>query len=420
METFIIQQSMQLQGELPVRGAKNHALKVLPAALLSSSPTTIHNIPEIEDVHRIKEILEEIGCGISQNERTAVVDPIAQFSGQLPAELVQKIRASVVLVGPLLARFGEVHLPYPGGDNFGKPRPINFFIDGCKAFGATVEEVHGGYHFSAPSGLQGTEYIFPRVSVTGTETLMMAATLAHGETILRNAAMEPEVVALGEYLKDCGANIEGLGTPTITVVGTGREPLGGAETTIIPDRIETGSFIALAAATQSNIHITGCQPQHMYVPLHVFQEIGVQMHIHENSIEVLPSTDLRPIQLATHEYPGFATDIQSPTTVLLTQATGDSLIHETIYEGRLVFTDMLNRMGANIDLMDPHRAIVHGKTQLRGAVVASPDIRAGIGMLIAGLVAEGETTIQNIYHIDRGYERIEERLQHIGANITRV
>ncbi|OGY85447.1 MAG: UDP-N-acetylglucosamine 1-carboxyvinyltransferase [Candidatus Kerfeldbacteria bacterium RIFOXYA2_FULL_38_24] len=420
MEKFIIRGKQPLSGEIPVNGAKNHALKIIPAALLSTQESVFHSVPQVEDVDRLLEIVEDIG-GVVKKEgnHTVRIVPPAKFNGILPKKLVPKLRASILLLGSLLVRFGRVEMPHPGGCNLGR-RPIDLFIDAFKALGAQVESLaDDGYVFQAPHGLQGARYVFPLISVTGTETLMMAATLAHGKTVIVNAAGEPEISALADYLNACGARITGAGTHTIEIEGV--QELHGGESTIIPDRIESGSFVILALATNSPLTITHCRPKDLEVPLRILKSIGANFAIAKDAIKIYPITQkLKATNIVTHEYPGFPTDLQAPMTVLLTQALGQSLVRETIYEGRLLYTDVLNAMGANISLLDPYRAMVTGGTSLRGKEVASPDIRAGIALVIAGLTAQGTTTIQNIYQIDRGYEHIEERLQHIGAKIERV
>ncbi|MFH1426587.1 MAG: UDP-N-acetylglucosamine 1-carboxyvinyltransferase [Candidatus Kerfeldbacteria bacterium] len=419
MDTFVINGGTQLKGELRVNGAKNHALKLIPAAFLTAEETIIQNVPNIEDVARMLEIVEKIGGTVKhQDEHTVALTPPREFDGRLPEDLVPTLRASIVLLGPVLARYDAVRLPLPGGDNIGK-RPINFFLDGFEALGATVKEEKETYVFTAPNGLQGATIVFPRITVTGTETLMMAATLATGTTILRNAACEPEIEALAEYLNSVGADISGGGTHTITINGTDR--ISGGTATVIPDRIEAGSFVLMAAATRSKLTITNCDPTHLEIPLALLNEMGIQTETTAESIAITNIADtIQPLDLVTHEYPGFPTDLQAPMAVLLTQATGESNVRETIYDGRLLYVDMLNSMGTNIKMIDPYRATITGPTPLHGMNVASPDIRAGIAMVIAGLLAEGTTTIDHIYQIDRGYETIEKRLQSVGAQIKRV
>jgi len=407
-----------LHGELSVNGAKNHVLKLIPAAFLFDGPITIHNVPQVEDVFRLLEIVEQIGGTVNRDNRTVTITPPEHFDGKLSTELVPKLRASLVLIGPLLARYGRVELPSPGGDKIGR-RPLNFFVDSFRALGAQVTERDEMYDFRGKKGLRGCEIFLPRITVTGTETIMMAAVLAEGVTVIKNAACEPEVVALGEFLMAQGAKISGIGTHTVTIEGG--KLLTGGEVKVIPDRIEAGSFAMLAAATGSDLTITNCRPDHLELPLQMMMQMGVKLETTPDSIHVYGSRgDLEPIEVVTHEYPGFPTDLQSPMTILLTQASGTSHVRETIFEGRLFYTDELNRMGAKISLLDPYRILVDGPMELIGKTLTTPDLRAGIAMLIAGLIAKGTTTIQNIYHIDRGYERIEERLAAIGADITRI
>lgn len=419
MEEFIIEGGHPLQGEIVVNGAKNHALKMIPAALLSSETTVITNVPYVEDVLRLLEILEDIGCTVNRGaDHVVSITPPQQSDGELSFELAPKIRASVVLLGPMLARYGAVHLPHPGGDKIGR-RPINFFVQGLAAMGAAVEEFETSTRFTAPSGLTGATIFFPFKSVTATEALLLAATQAQGMTVLKNAACEPEIVALCYYLNSVGAKISGAGTHTITIEGA--TPISGGQAAIIPDRIEAGSFIMLAAATRSTILVSNCVTAHLEVPLYHLQQMGIPMEVTDTSVKVLAhNSEIRPAEIVTKEYPGFPTDLQSPMTMLLTQASGSSSVRETIFDGRLYFTDMLNDMGAAIQMLDPYRVQIQGPSQLFGKDVDSPDVRAGLAMIIAGLLAKGTTRIQNIYQIDRGYENIEGRLQQIGASIRRV
>ncbi len=420
MDSFIIHGGKALRGEIAVNGAKNHALKLIPACFLSAGETTIQNVPVVEDVSRLIEIVEEIGGRVNRTEHTVRITPPHDFSGILPTEIVPKLRASIVLVGPLLARYGSVKLPHPGGCNLGK-RPIDIFVRGFKSLGASVDNDGDAQLFTAPHGLRGADFVFPVVSVTGTETLMMAAVLAEGRTTLYHAACEPEIVALADYLNAHGAHITGAGTHTITIDGMGKDGrLSSGTAEVIPDRIEAGSFLFLAAATRSPLTITRCNPQHLRVPIQMLSECGVQVSVTNDTMTVHPAKTFTSHSIVTHEYPGFPTDLQAPMTVFLTQATGQSLVRETIYDGRLFYTDAVNTLGAKITLLDSYRAIIDGPTPLRGKDVDSPDIRAGIALVIAGLLAKGKTTIHNVYQIDRGYEHIEQRLQSIGADITRV
>ena len=421
MQKFIVQGRRHLAGGISVSGSKNAVLKLLPACVLVPGSVQLNNVPKIEAVDVMVALLQAIGAKIdrSADGHTLAVDARKIHTAELPAKLVTRERATSVLVGPLLARFGDVSFPHPGGDVIGE-RPLDALLGGLRALGATVEEGDRYYRVKAKR-LLGTRYVFRWVSVTVTENLMLAATLAEGVTELVNAALEPEVVELAEFLNHCGAQIEGAGTPTIRVKGVKALRANNASVNVMPDRIETATFACLAAATNSKITISHCEPLHVEVLLRVLDDVGVKTERTANSITVLPHTGkLRATEIRTHEYPGFATDYQSPMTVLLTQATGVSLVHETVFEGRLFYTDKLKQMGAKIIMADPHRVIVVGPANLRGRKIISPDIRAGMALVIAGLVAEGTTTIGNIYQIDRGYENIDVRLSALGAEIKRV
>lgn len=419
MPKFIIQGQKEIKGEITVGGAKNAALKIIPAAILSQGEVIVNNTPEIEDIKRSIEIFQDLGGLVTKNNNQIIlkIDKINKTT--LDAKFANKLRASIMFVAPLLARTGEVMFPHPGGCVIGAGlRPIDLFIDGFKAMGAKVEFKDSYYHISAQR-LKGCDYFFTTVSVTGTETFIMAASLALGKTTLKNCAMEPEIVALADHLNKCGAKITGAGTPTITIEGV--ETLTGGEVEIIPDRIEAGTFAILAAAARAPLTIKNCRPDHIESLLTIFRKLGIIFEQGSDWLKIIEVPKILPAyNLKTHEYPGFPTDLQSPFTVLMTQATGTSIIHETIYDRRLLFTDMLTQMGANITMCDPHRVVIQGPTPLRGRALTSPDLRAGISMIIAGAVASGTTEIDNIYQIERGYEKIDERLKSIGLDITKV
>jgi len=417
MDKFVIRGGRKLKGEVAVKGAKNMALKVLAAALLTGEEWIISNVPQIEDVFRQVELLKHIGVTVATGTPgTYQIKAENIQASNLNCGIAQKLKGSILMVGPLLARNGEVRFPVPGGCVIGQ-RPRDIFIDGFKAFGATVKENRQGYYLAAKK-LKGTKFVFPRISVTATEAMILTAVLAEGKTLLKNTACEPEIVGLAEFLNKCGAKIKGAGTPFIEVEGV--KQLTGGKCQIIPDRIEAGSFVILGAAANSPIKITGLNPDHLDVLWFLLEKAGVNFNLGKDFVEIKPSSKLKSVDLQTREYPGFPTDLQAPFTVLMTQAKGDALIHETIFEGRLFYTDILNQMGAKIILCDPHRAIVEGATKLYGRNIVSPDIRAGIALVIAALIAKGESTIENIYQVDRGYEKIEERLQKLGADIKRI
>lgn len=418
MSKFVIQGGSRLSGEIKVSGAKNAALKIIPAAILSQEKMVINNLPSIEDTNRALELAEDLGAIIRREKNYCEIQITKLSKKELDPDFANKLRASIMFVGPILARTGEVKFPHPGGCVIGAAsRPIDLFLEGFEAMGAEIKIKDGYYHIHAKK-LRGCEYFFTTVSVTGTESLMMTAVLAEGKTVLKNCAMEPEITALAEYLNSQGAKITGAGSPIIIIEGV--EKIGAGEFNVIPDRIETGTFAILAAATGSNIKITDCNPSHIESLLSIFKKQGIKFEQGENWLEIKSTKKIKPYNIKTHEYPGFPTDLQSPYTVLATQAEGSSIIHETIYDRRLLFTDMLVQMGADIIMCDPHRVVVNGPTKLYGKKLTSPDLRAGIAMIIAALIAEGQTEIDNIYQIERGYENIDERLRSLGADIKRI
>lgn len=418
MPKFIISGQKPLKGEIAVGGAKNMALKIIPATILSKGKTIIKNLPNIEDVDKSLELIVELGAKIERGKNFVEIDTTGINQTEFPAKLADKFRTSVMFVGPILVRLGEAKFPHPGGCVIGAGgRPIDLFLEGFKAFGAEIEITDKDYHIKAGK-LHGAEYFFTTVSVTVTESLMMTATLIPGKTILRNCAMEPEIEALADYLNGQGAKITGAGTPTIEIEGV--ENITAGECQIIPDRIEAGSFALLAAASRSEITITNCNPKHLLSLLSIFEKIGVPFEAGADYLKMKPAEHIKPYNIKTHEYPGFPTDLQSPYVVLMTQAEGISLIQETIYDRRLLWTDMLSQMNANIIMCDPHRVVVSGPNKIYSKRIISPDIRAGIALVIAALIAEGTTEIDNIYQIDRGYEKLDERLAAIGADIKRI
>ncbi|MDP3785010.1 MAG: UDP-N-acetylglucosamine 1-carboxyvinyltransferase [bacterium] len=420
MAEFIIKGGKKLKGEIEVHGAKNAALKALASSLLFSGPITVKNLPWIEDVFRMKELLEELGVKVSKaGERGLKLDAKKLSGAGFRKEIAKSLRASVVLTGPLLAREKKVIFPHPGGDVIGK-RPIDIFLEGFRAFGAKIRTSRDNYEASAEK-LKGADFTFKMISVSATETLMMAAVLAKGRTILRNAALEPEIESLANFLNKNGARIRGAGTPTVEIAGQNSRLLrGGGTFEIIPDRIDAGSFLILGAALGARIKIKKCNPLHLAALIFLLESAGVKIKSGPDWLLVSRPRKLTSLDAKTREYPGFATDLQAPFTVLMTQARGQAMIFETVFEGRLNYIEELNRMGAKITPCDPHRILVHGPTPLRGRDIEAPDIRAGLAFIIAALVAKGESRIKNIYQIDRGYERIEERLQKLGADIERV
>lgn len=417
----MIQGGKMLQGEVGVGGAKNHALKILAASLLFKSPIKIQNVPLIEDIFRMAELLESLGVQVTKTEtNTFLVDAHRITKTQLSDEITKRLRSSIVLAGPLLARLGRVEMTHPGGCIIGK-RSIDLFIEGFSRMGVICKESGGRYIFQARK-LHGTDFTFRIPSVTGTETLMMAAILAEGKTILRNVAEEPEILALAEFLNHSGARIKGAGTPVITIEGLGKKRRLSAkkDARVLPDRIEAGSLLILASLLAKDVVIRHCIPEHLESLISHLAITGVKIKRGKDWLRVSRPPELKALSFKTDGYPGFATDLQAPFVVLLTQTNGMSQAFETIFEGRLEYIHDLNRMGANITLRDSCRAMISGPTSLHGREMESPDLRAGLAFVIAALVAKGNSTIHNIYQIDRGYERIEKKLQAIGAHIKRV
>jgi UDP-N-acetylglucosamine 1-carboxyvinyltransferase len=417
MDKFAITGGTALRGEIPVGGSKNAALPALAAALLTGEPVTLRRIPRVRDIRTMQRLLVDIGCKVEAEGETVRLETPEITCPEAPYELVKTMRASSLVLGPLVARCGRARVSLPGGCAIGA-RPINLHIFGLEQLGARIDQAHGYIEAVAPEGLRGAVVHFDRITVTGTEDLMMAATLAQGETVLRNAAREPEVVDLAALLTAMGARIEGAGTSTIRIQGV--ERLHGAEHEIIADRIETGTFLIAGAITGGDVTVTGCIPEHVGALVSKLQQAGVEVTQPDaGSLRARGAGRLRSVDITTEEYPGFATDLQAQYMALMTQAEGIALIVETIFENRFMHAQELARMGANIRL-DGKQAIVAGPRELTGAGVIASDLRASASLVLGALAARGETVIDRVYHIDRGYERIEAKLALAGAKIRRV
>lgn len=410
-----------LKGEIPVRGAKNDALKVLAASFLFSDTLVAENVPHIADIEALGHLVEDLGAKVVREDRRLEVSVPAAMETKLDRTMARKLRASVVLTGAILARYGSVSFPHPGGCVIGA-RPIDLFLTSFEKMGATVTVDEDYYHITAPGGkLKGADLFLDIASVGVTETVMMAAVLAEGTTTIRNAAMEPEIQNLANYLVSCGARIEGIGTPTLTIHSGDVLASNGRAYQVMPDRIEAGSYLVLAALAADEVRITHCNPEHLRAPLSLLEKAGVNFEVGADYIVVRkPSGPYQAVNVKTHEYPGFATDLQAPMTIFLTQAEGESMVFETMFEGRLNYTQDLIKMGADITMFDPHRVMVRGAKPLTGRELEGPDLRAGLAYVIAGIIARKSSTIYNVHHIDRGYEEVEKRLQALGVDITRV
>ncbi|MBD3299992.1 MAG: UDP-N-acetylglucosamine 1-carboxyvinyltransferase [Candidatus Moranbacteria bacterium] len=418
-QKFIVNGGGKIKGEIEVKGAKNYALKALAASLLTEEKSTISNLPQIVDVPVMIELMKKMGAVVKETGPGEIkIDAKKISDNDLDPKEVRRVRASIVFSGPLLARTGEITIPHPGGDIIGK-RPIDFFLEGFKEMGAKIFIDDLTYKIKTKGRLKGTKIFFPKISVTGTETLAMAATLAKGKTVLENCAMEPEVVCLLESLNQMGAKIKGIGSSLLEIEGV--DSLKGGNFKIIPDRLETGTFIMMGLMNNSEIKVNNCDINHIGALLDRLKQAGAKLEIGNCYIKTIPQkTKLKATGIQTHEYPGFATDLQPMYTLLMTQAQGISMIHEPIFEGRLYFTDILNRMGADIIMCDPHRVIVNGPTTLYPRQIESPDIRAGVTLLLAAVMAKGKSTIEQAQIIDRGYEDIDGRLRQVGVDILRA
>ena len=417
MDKFVITGGAALQGEIAVSGSKNSALPALSAALLTEEPVTLHRVPRVRDIRTMERLLVDIGARVDVDGETVRLHTPAIVSPEAPYELVKTMRASSLVLGPLVARCGRARVSLPGGCAIGA-RPVNLHILGLEQLGARIRQSHGYIEAEAPGGLRGAIVDFDRITVTGTEDLLMAAVLARGETVLRNAAREPEVVDLAALLVRMGARIEGAGSSVIRVEGV--ERLSGAEHTVIPDRIEAGTFLIAGAITGGDVTVTGCDPEHVGALVSKLLQTGVEVtQPGPASVRVRGGANLRSVDMTTEEYPGFATDLQAQYMALMTQAEGIAMIVETIFENRFMHAQELARMGANIRV-DGKQAIVAGPRALSGAGVIASDLRASASLVVAALVAKGETVIDRVYHIDRGYEHIESKLAGVGAEIRRV
>ena len=420
MDKFLIRGGVALNGKIEISGAKNSALPCLAATLLTAETVTLHNVPYVKDLITQRRLLEDLGATVLTPElRTHKVTAKNIETFEAPYELVKTMRASVLALGPLLARFGQAKVSLPGGCAIGT-RPIDLHLKAFEQLGAVVSLESGDVVARAPRGrLVGAEIAFEKVTVTGTENVMMAAALAEGKTVIRNAACEPEIEDLAELLNRMGARIKGAGTPTMEIEGV--EALGGAEHTIIPDRIETGTFIVAAAITQGEIEIKRCNPEHLRAVIAKLRDAGVEIEeLNQSTLAVRQSSrGLTAKDVTTEPHPLFPTDMQAQYMALMTQAEGDSVITETIFENRFMHASELVRMGANIHISG-NKATVHGKTPLTGARILASDLRASASLVLAALCASGETLIDRVYHIDRGYETIVKKLSSVGANIERI
>ena len=417
MDCLRIEGGCKLNGRVKISGAKNAALPLMCASLLTAKPLVLGRVPDLSDVHTLNKVLEGLGVQVElvEDKLTLKADNITSY--EAPYELVSKMRASVLVLGPLLARFGEAKVSLPGGCAIGA-RPIDVLLNGLKSLGATITLDEGYVLASAPNGLTGADLYLPKPAVTGTENLMMAAVLAKGKTRIFNAAREPEITALADCLIAMGANITGAGTSVIEVDGV--KELNGANFDVIPDRIEAGTYLLAAAMCGEDVTIEGVEPKHNEALVGCLKAAGVKLDVGPNWYRVKESKKAyTPVDVTTEPYPGFATDLQAQIMVFLTQCHGQSLVKETIYENRFMHVLELKRMNASLTI-EGQSCFVDGPAELKGAEVMASDLRCSASLVLAALMAKGTTTIRRIYHLDRGYEHLEDKLGKLGAKVTRL
>jgi UDP-N-acetylglucosamine 1-carboxyvinyltransferase len=417
LDYFQIRGGTPLQGRIPISGAKNAALPILAATLLTDKVSTLLNVPHLNDITTMVELLGALGADVAMDESMALKVSAAQLNNQrAPYALVKTMRASILVMGPLLARFGRAEVSFPGGCAIGS-RPVDLHLKGFEAMGAHIDVRDGYIVATTDNGLKGCDFTFDTVTVGGTENLLMAAVLAEGRTVLRNAAREPEITDLVAFLRGMGADIEGDDTSTLVINGVSQ--LGASHYSVMPDRIEAGTFLVAAAATRGCITVENASAEHLGIVLEKLRDAGVNIVVEGDSITAdMTEGQLTAVDLTTAPYPGFPTDMQAQFTAMNVVAEGVGRITETIFENRLMQAHEMSRMGANITV-DGHSVIIRGKSSIDGAPVMASDLRASASLVIAGLAAKGETHVDRIYHIDRGYERIEEKLQAVGADIVR-
>jgi UDP-N-acetylglucosamine 1-carboxyvinyltransferase len=415
LDKIVIQGGMPLVGEVNISGSKNAALPILVSSLLTDGMNTYTNVPDLRDIHSIQQLLAHLGARVNSRQNQVTIDASGLNNSVAPYDLVRKMRASILVLGPLVARLGKARVSLPGGCAIGA-RPINLHLKGIEALGASIELKHGYVEASARK-LIGADIYFDIPTVGGTENLMMAAVLAEGETVLRNVAREPEIIALAEALNQMGAKVHGAGTSVITINGV--KSLHPISMSIIPDRIEAGTFMVAGALTKGDVVISQCEPDHMRAIINKLEQTGAMIDIDKKSLRVRGAEVIKSADVKTLPYPGFPTDMQAQFMVLMAVADRVSLISENIFENRFIHVSELHRMGADIEISG-NTAMVKGVKTLYGAPVMATDLRASASLILAGLIAKGETVVNRVYHLDRGYEAIENKFAALNARIKRV
>ena len=418
MDYLEIEGGNRLSGIVTIDGAKNAALPLIAATILSDHPVTIDNLPRVNDIFTMLRLLENLGATYTFEENSATIDATTINNTTAIYDIVRKMRASILTLGPLLARFGICKVSLPGGCAIGQ-RPIDLHLKALEMMGAEIEIKEGYVIATAPEGLKGATIVFDKITVTGTENIVMAAALAHGTTRIINAAKEPEVVQLCEIIRDAGIEIEGIGSDELVIHGSGGELIDIRHVTVIPDRIEAGTYLCAGAITNSTITLERVNHAHLVSIILKLQEMGYDFEIEKERITIKPASRIKATRISTTEYPGFPTDMQAQFMALALIAEGTSTIEERLFENRFMHVSELNRMGADITLNN-HIATVEGEAELYGADVMATDLRASSALVLAGLIAEGTTRVHRIYHLDRGYVKLEEKLQKLGAKIVRL
>ncbi len=418
MYSLEIEGGCPLFGEVDISGSKNSALPLIASTILAKNRVRITNIPNVVDIKTLIRLLTMLGGEASFSENTLYIDTSKLSKTKAVYDIVRTMRASILVLAPLLARFGYCEVSLPGGCAIGS-RPVDLHLKALQKMGAEITIEEGYIKAKAPKGLFGTEITFKKKTVTGTENIVMAASLAQGTTILKNCATEPEVMQLCEVLQSAGVKIEGIGTETLKIVGSYGKLLNFPDIEVIPDRIEAGTYLCVGAITNSEITINRVNPNHLSSVLDKFQEMGFKLDTQTNSITIFPNYNIQPVQIVTAEYPLFPTDMQAQFVALATQANGISQVEERLFENRFMHVNELQRLGAKIEI-EKNRVYIYGKSNLNGADVMATDLRASSALVLAGLIAKGKTKVHRIYHLDRGYEKLEEKLTALGAKVRRV
>ncbi len=418
MDYLRIQGPTKLQGTVTISGAKNAALPLITLTLLAHNPITMTNVPEVADIKTLLKLLQNLGASCNLENHTLAIDTSTVHHTMANYDIVKTMRASILVLGPLLARFGHCEVSLPGGCAIGQ-RPIDLHLKALEQMGAQIT-IHAGYvHAAAPEGLKGAHIIFDKITVTGTANIVMAAALAHGKTTLTNCAREPEVVQLCEILRDSGIDITGIGTSELVIMGTGGKTIDMVDFEVIPDRIEAGTYLCAAAITDSSITLANVRPDHLDAVTAKLEQMGCTIECGETTMTIHPAAELKHVDIVTQEYPAFPTDMQAQFMALATRARGASTIDERLFENRFMHVSELQRLGAEIKLSG-HVATVVGPCDLFGADVMATDLRASSALVLAGMAAEGTTNVHRIYHLDRGYENLEQKLRTLGASIERL